>query len=228
MNKKIKITMMVATLLIVLISGMSLVYGYRDRGVVGTANVANGASNEVGFGNLRVFDNAGEYLFVVPSGVDRVMIEVWGGGGSGAKIEANGDVGYFLGGGGSYGKGIYDVDAGEDYRVVVGDGGYFEDIREGKGGTSAFGDLDSWIIRAKGGKSGISSSRGGRADHKGKNWEFFEIEGEEGFGFCGGSGANGGSGQCYDLDGDASREAQSPGGAGVEGSGAEGRVVIWW
>ncbi|PIN94114.1 hypothetical protein COU54_00285 [Candidatus Pacearchaeota archaeon CG10_big_fil_rev_8_21_14_0_10_31_24] len=218
LNKSFKISIGIFVILITLISLMFVAYGYED----GQKNILK---EGVGFNNFRVFNNAGEYIFDVPEGVDRVMVEVWGGGGSGYYDDLNDK--YYLGGGGSYGKIIYSVDSDGEYLVRVGNGGNYGDYIDGRGGTSGFGDLNEWIVKAKGGDSGIKSSKGGTASYLGRSSDFFEMDGMEGFGFCAGDGANGGAGQCFDLNGKLSKSL-APGGGSVEGKGAEGRVVIWW
>ena len=90
---------------------------------------------------MQVFDTSG--TFTVPSGVTRIMVEVWGGGGGGGSsgqwVRGSG------GGGGGYGKGVFSVAGGQAFSVVVGSGG-----ASGQGGgSSSFGDR----IAATGGVS---------------------------------------------------------------------------
>jgi hypothetical protein len=85
----------------------------------------------------------GEYLFTVPAGVTRLHVELWGGGGGGG----GGIVDLFLarfpgggGNGGAYVRAIVEVNPGETYRVVVGDGGAGNAWGDGARGGDTFMD----------------------------------------------------------------------------------------
>jgi hypothetical protein len=101
--------------------------------------------------DLQVFDTSGTFQFVVPAGVSRLMIELWGGGGGGGDGYLNGSTNYANGsggGGGGYGKGVYNVTGGTSYTVVVGVGGG----SQRSGGVSSVGNL----ISATGGSPGTN------------------------------------------------------------------------
>jgi hypothetical protein len=99
---------------------------------------------------MLVFTNDG--TFVVPEGVTRVMVEVWGGGGGGGSGGFDGYDDMFGkgGGGGGYGRQVCDVTPGTNYPVTVGLGGG----SDADGGTSSFGSL----IQATGGQAGCAYS----------------------------------------------------------------------
>ncbi len=106
--------------------------------------------------NFQVFDASGTWT--VPSGITKILVEVWGAGGGGgaAGSPAWGGTG---GGGGAYGKGIFSVTPGASFTVTVstgGTGGALTGGNGGNGGTSSFGALIS-----AGGGTGGSGSAGG-------------------------------------------------------------------
>ena len=103
----------------------------------------------VGIPNIKVFTNSG--VFNVPSGVSKIIVEVWGGGGGGGNAS-----GYYFysaggGGGGGFGKDVFTVTPGTDYAITVGIGG----IAGQAGSSSSFGTL----ISASGGSPGGSVSQ---------------------------------------------------------------------
>jgi hypothetical protein len=159
------------------------------------------------------FQTPGTYLWVVPSGVYSICVEVWGGGGSGSKVTTNTGGGS----GGGYGYECFTVSPGTVYTVVVG----------GSGSASSLGSL----ISANGGKQGSTSGNvtGGTSTAK------FNITGFSSDGLNGGAGANGGSGGIGNgLCGNPGNSIGGGGGAcGVSCgtpniSGAPGQVIIHW
>ncbi len=94
--------------------------------------------------NMQVFNTNG--TFVVPTGVTRIMVELWGGGGGGADYNAQFGVHGTGGGGGGYGKQLLNVIPGTSYQVTVGQGG----PSSSNGGNSSFGGL----VTATGGFAG--------------------------------------------------------------------------
>ena len=117
------------------------------------SGLTNVTANASPIPNMQVFDTAGTFIFTVPAGVTRVMVEVWGGGGgggtgyyndcdeNGCDAESSGG-----GGGGGYGKQVLTVTPDTSYPVVVGVGGGSSI----DGGDSSFGSL----VTATGGLHG--------------------------------------------------------------------------
>lgn len=98
---------------------------------------------------------AGTLTFTAPTGVTRVKVTLFGGGGAGgAGAVSGGDVWFGgTGGNGGYAKGIYTVVAGTAYTITVGVGGT---ANGGAGGTSSF----TTLISATGGAGATSASIG--------------------------------------------------------------------
>lgn len=103
--------------------------------------------------NLVSYTTPGTYSWPVPSGVTKIEVEVWGGGGG-----ASGGIGGAAGGGG-YAEGSYTVTPGTTYSVVVGAGGgavmySVGGPAGGDGGSSSLGISTGTIISATGGAGG--------------------------------------------------------------------------
>lgn len=101
-----------------------------------------------GSGNIQIFARSGTY--VVPPGVTRIRVRVWGAGGSGGVSQNIAtQLGYAAGGGGGGGHGIKVIDTtpGTSYTVTVGTGGATaygtggSGVNGTAGGTSSFGTL---------------------------------------------------------------------------------------
>lgn len=178
---------------------------------------------------MTVFDAPGTNQFVVPAGISRIMVEVWGGGGGGgsAPSESHGAGG----GGGGYGKGVFGVAPGTGYTVVVGAGG----AASVAGGATSFGNL----ISATGGAGGSNSLSVGTGGLGGTSSAAINITG--GVGQCsmtlggngGGSAGNGGSGGNGDSGSGAGNGLAPGGGSGggegdPGGLGGHGRVIIYY
>lgn len=111
--------------------------------------------------NIITFTKSGTYT---PSkGTKRVRVKIWGGGGSGKGIAAQG--GAASGAGGGYVEGIYQLPAGESFPIVVGKGG--EAIPAGSGsdgisgGDSSFSALNLLATGGRGGIGSTGNSKGG-------------------------------------------------------------------
>ncbi len=76
--------------------------------------VVNGGLIEGGITSTRVFDTAGTYTWTVPQNVNKIFVEVVGGGGSGGCALGSG------GGSGGYSAAHYSVSSGQQLSVVVG------------------------------------------------------------------------------------------------------------
>lgn len=179
-----------------------------------------------GFSNMQVFSNEGTYNWNVPTGVNKIMVEVWGAGGGGGQNCG--------GGGGGYGKEIISVLSNQTFTITVGAGGApgSQGTQGVVGGTTSFGSLLS-ASGGGGGYDGVVFADGGTSTAA------YNIKG--GYGnrtingasiITGGNGANGGGGG---VGGCNSRAAIAPGGGGglFPGScwatgGAKGRLVIWY
>ena len=112
--------------------------------------------------NIKVFMSSG--TFVVPDGVTRIMVELWGGGGGGGSgcigTNYNGTnsytlVGYSGGGGGAggYGWNVFNVIPGASYTVTIPP----DNDGDEPGGTTSFGDL----LSATGGSPGADATSNG-------------------------------------------------------------------
>ena len=196
--------------------------------------------------NFQVFDANG--TFVVPAGVTRVMVEVWGGGGGGGASSQTGAGGGGGGGGGGYGRQFLTVTPGASHGITIGAGGG----AGGTGGTTSFGTL----LSASGGTGGASagSTGGGAAGgNGGTSVAALNVAGGSGGGSGNGDtqataaggmggaapngGPGGGGGRGHFSSGSPGRTGSVPGGGGggaggwsftQGGAGASGRVVVTW
>jgi hypothetical protein len=188
----------------------------------------------LGFSNMQVFSNSGIFSWTVPAGVNKVMIEVWGAGGGGSfNISCRG------GGGGGYGKSILNVIPGDIYSVTVGTGGSAgssSTLPNGlAGGNSSFGSL----LISNGGQGGSTSVNMYLSGLGGSSNGIINQTGGKGVdGDCrGGDGALGGAGGVNNSTCTGGvQNGNVPGGGGAggtgsscsQGSGAKGRVIIWY
>jgi hypothetical protein len=195
-----------------------------------------GATGTSFFSNMQVFASAGNFTFTVPSGVTKLMVEVWGGGGGGGNGSTTSSGFLSGGGGGGYGKQVITVVSGNVYSLVVGSGGTGGG---GNGGNSSFGNL----ISATGGVGGMSVGTY-QIPVGGSSSAIFNVTGGEGQ-WAGSTnlGANGGlsyggPGGRGALNGLVSVAGSAPGGGGGSGCaaagytggspGGAGRVVVWY
>lgn len=129
------------------------------KGATGPAG-ATGPQGPGGFTGMQLFTTAGTTSFVVPDLITHVMVELIGAGGAagaGNAVTSGGD-----GGGGAYTKALVNVVPGQTYSVVVGTGGTgnFEGDG-GNGSASLFGEGNSTLAFANGGKGGKSTGNHG-------------------------------------------------------------------
>ena len=114
------------------------------------------------FHNIKVFEftNLGNLQsFVVPMGVEKIMIEMWGGGGKGIQFASGNSKSGGGGGGGGYVKAFVPVTPGQNISVLVGSGATVSN--NFSGGTNSIVELAlSNQLHAGGGfnSTGISSS----------------------------------------------------------------------
>ena len=196
-----------------------------------------GPAGECYFSRMQVYATAGTYTFTIPSGVTKIMVEVWGGGGGGGNGSTATSGWISSGGAGGYGKEILTVAAGNSYTVIVGSGGT---SGGGIGGNSSFGSL----ISATGGTGGMSIGTY-QIPVGGTSSATFNISGGQGVwtGTSVGWGATGaasygGAGGAGAANGISSTDGCSPGGGGgsgcgtagyiTGGKGGGGRVVVWY
>jgi hypothetical protein len=167
---------------------------------------------------------AGTLTFTAPTGVTRVKVTVYGGGGAGGAGASDGSGGQNVGGSGGaggYAKGIYTVVAGTAYTVTVGVGGT---ANGGAGGTSSF----TTLISATGGGGGTNASILGNgnpgASGTGSSGNFRNTTGN-GNDIYSGGGAPGGTtaaqiwnaSSVYGAGGDGEGGEFTAGGGGVSG-----------
>ena len=128
--------------------------GGTSYGVVGTtqllsvayalySNTAGTLSSSTGSGAHMALYTVSD-TFTVPSGVNSVIVELWGAGGGGLSTWSSSGGG----GGGGYGKSGVSVTSGQKYYVTVGTGG----TPDNNGGNSSFGNL----LIATGGSGGAN------------------------------------------------------------------------
>src|SRR5574344_1876711 len=125
--------------------------------------------------SVTKYENVGGGSYSVPSGVDRIKVEVWGGGGSGSKVTSYGIAGGG-GGGGAYSRSVLSNLSTSPYNLFVGSGG----VSNGSGGPSSFGGA---LVSANGGNGAPGNSATGGAGGT--------TSGVGTSKFSGGNGANG-------------------------------------
>ena len=201
---------------------MSVPYAIHAK----TAEIAESVTNAgVGFNGYAVFDSVGSFTWTVPSGVHKIIVECWGGGGNGlAGIGYGGS-----GGGGGYAKSILNVSPGENYNLIVGSGGgnipngensvFGNNIVIGNGGQG-FGFYNGYLNNGfMLGGNGIGQIV--LTGQSGGFWKITSVSNNGASYVSGGASPNGGFSGSY---------PQPPGipGGGGDGSnpGAHGRVII--
>lgn len=122
------------------------------------------------------------YSWVVPAGVTRVMLEVWGGGGGG-----NGSGG---GGGGGYGMAIVDVQPGTTLEIAVGWGGRPQTSTSSAspGGSTVIAWLEGASTKSLTGFGGLNA---GSDPGRGGSYQANGLQAGTHAGFTGGTGQPG-------------------------------------
>ena len=213
---------------------------------IASAGGSSGGTNYIP--NLTYFQANG--TFVVPAGVSRILVEMWGGGGGGGGGFSNncGSITGGGGGGGAYAKWIFNVTPGTSYPVTVGTGGSGAvnntGNNGGNGGTTSLGAL----IIAGGGNGGggapnpcTSSNCGGNAGQGGDSGSgYFGVSGGVGESGCSDAiGGTGGGGGGAGGQGHGGADGNGPGGGGGGmdaynttqnhgGAGANGLILIYY
>ena len=211
---------------------------YICNGTAGATGLPGPAGSSI-LSNMTVYSNSGTYTFVIPAGVTKICVEVWGAGGGGGNSSSSVVGSCSSGSGGGYGKEIFSVSPGTSYSVVVGTGGT---ASGGNGGNSSFGSL----ISATGGQGGLNlGSSPFFLPNGGTSSAVFNVTGQAGiigFGANGQGAAGGGSfgsfGGRSGYNGMVASPGNSPGGGGSSGcgftgftagaAGGVGRVVVWY
>lgn len=207
------------------------------------ATGSGGSGSAGGFTNFDIIDAVGSSIYIVPAGITKIMVEIWGGGGGGALNGAGGPGG----GGGGYGKGIFDVSPGQNCNYTIGGGGAAATgTNNGTAGENSSFTDGTATITAYGGSGGIYANAGGTGGTAtgtsitiisvtggpGGNYASISLCGYGGHGACGGAGGSGGIGSL-----NANKTGTIPGGGGAGGSsgagspagnGAQGRIIVWY
>jgi hypothetical protein len=198
------------------------------------------------FSGFQVFTANG--TFTIPTGVSRVMIEMWGGGGGGGASSGGVGNGGDGGGSGAYAKSLFTVTA--NITVTIGTGGAGGASPGGNGGAGTASSVSGGAVLTAGGGSGgkgndanalitaggvptaTSASCLGINGYPGAGQLGGATGGAGGNAPAGGAGgqANGTPGNAGSIPGGGGGGASqtNAGGASPGGAGAAGLVIIWW
>jgi hypothetical protein len=173
-----------------------------------------------GFGNATGWAVNGAFAWVVPAGITKIMVRVWGAGGGGS-----------VGGGGGGGGGLWAIlpcIPGENAAITVGNGGLAGvgggasnvTCNGGAAAVTAGGGAGAGAGPGLGGVNILVGATAGRGA-PGQNGE------ATAFGASGGDAGNGGG---LGGQGGGGNNGLSPGGGGMgaAGLGSDGAVEIWW
>jgi Glycine-rich domain len=125
-------------------------------------NGPNKKTSTAGLTGVAEFFTSG--TFTVPSGVSTVLVQIWGGGGSGSAPNQCVGVAFGAnGGGGAFTETVVAVSPGTTYTVTVGEGGAAADVGENgtNGGDSEFALGPTVLAFAGGGQGGQGATDGG-------------------------------------------------------------------
>jgi hypothetical protein len=215
---------------------------------VETSECTGSSTNTGGLTNMIVFDYAsakdsnsitysgsnGVYTWTAPAGITKAKIEVWGGGQAGAS---NGGYGGIRGNAGGYARGVYTIQAGTSYQIVVGKGGYCNLNTGCSTGMNGANSSFSTLISATGGTTAPGTGIGGQENLSGST----VVQAVHYDGLCGGDGASCTAATGQNIGGDSPRGAfgglcppyNTPGGGGKENGcinyisqGGDGRITI--
>jgi hypothetical protein len=209
--------------------GTGSAYAFNSAGTAGQVLTSSGSSaptwgtpTVVSQPNCTVY-TSGTNTFTVPTGITKIMVEVWGGGGGAA-------ISQFGGGGGGYSKGILSVTPGNTITATVGAGGTGGQALGSSGdagGTSTFSS-----ISATGG-AGAGSVGGSGSGGTGSGGSILNLKGNKG----GTTSASIGIGGIAPYSGaytPDTGQGNGPGGGGfgngnVSGtSGNAGQINVWY
>jgi hypothetical protein len=221
---------------------------------IASTNGGSGGAGTNFIPNMQLFSTNG--TFIVPAGVTRILVEMWGGGGGGGGNNTDDSMGfvnsYLQGGGGgggsSYSKAILTVTPGSSYPVTVGQAGSggIANALGGTGGNGGSSSVGNLISAAGGNGGGNGNDSSGDAAHSGYggnggsnngNINYLTISGGNGGSSSsdnpGGAAAAGGNGG---QENGGNGGSPGGGGGGVYGSatalsggnGASGMVIIYY
>jgi hypothetical protein len=140
----------------------------KANGVDGTANQVLTKNNSgvlawgdlCNYKNVAAFTTTGSGTWIVPAGVTKILVEVWGGGAGGSNAAG--------GGGGGYIRAAFTVAPGDEVVYVVGEGGtdVNADLAGSNGSVSAAG-VGPYTATAFGGTGGGGTQTGMSVPHGG-------------------------------------------------------------
>jgi hypothetical protein len=209
-------------------------------------NLSQAQGLAASFSSLSAYQAAGTNSFVVPAGLTKIRVEVFGGGGGGGLRTTSG------GGGGGYATAVLTVTGGETLTVDVGAGGASGGAPTA-GGLSKISRVATALVTSNGGNPGdaVGIANGGTVafdgsvagfginggygqhgdyiDHASGRW-FAGLGGDCPRGGAGGIGystSDGSSGGTY-TNGVAPGGGGGCGDSGGAGSGAAGAILIWY
>lgn len=130
----------------------------KANGIDGTANqvLMKNSSGNLAWGDMSEYKNISVYVtpgsgnWIVPAGITKVWVEVWGAGGGGSW--------YGGGGGGGYVGGIFDVTPASTFSYIIGTAGTGGGASGNTGGTSSIVYNPNTITLTATGGSSISTS----------------------------------------------------------------------
>ena len=111
---------------------------------------------------VQEFTTPGQNVFIVPSGVTRIQVEVWGAGGGGGSSVFCPDLGRCVqggsGGAGGYSRTTMNVAGGDNVTITIGQAGSGGQSGSGgqAGGSSGVADGPSVVTSGGGGAGGVS------------------------------------------------------------------------
>jgi len=158
----------------------------KANGAGGTANqvLMKNSSNILAWGDLCNYKNfvmleVGAGTWPIPSGVTKILVELWGGGGGG-NVHGGG-------GGGAYAKVLYDVAPSQNLFYSVGDGGAGALNANAGGGGNTNVTYGTTSVNANGGSGASynnanygSAGSGGTANCNVGGYTFISVQGKGG------------------------------------------------
>jgi len=207
-----------------------------DGNNIQTANMDNDPENElqnlsisndtlsITNGNNIILPNKNTFkvletdgVFVVPNGINKIIVEMWGAGGGGAS--SNGSTGGPSGGGGGYGKVFIDVTPGQNISYSIGLGGVGSTTYTSNDATDG-GSTNFDIYYASGGTRGYYDGTNKISGTGGTSNAIFVENGKNGVNKIGGNA--GGLGTTIGKGGN------GPWTTGSGENGHNGLIIVYW